>query len=156
VDEAQQLMGLDWTASPATATVAHPAGGSHTPAPKFERIQISLSLAHRSCLSPLSIPNPIHLRSSSNPSCYVGRSAPLAMAARGARIHHKENEPSGKRQRTAGRQPLATAPQPVVDDPIVFSAREDAENVLNEKMKGKNKMDYKVLYIRFLFLYPHA
>jgi kinesin family member C1 len=72
------------------------------------------------------------------------------MAARPARtgsLHYKENEPAGKRQRTvasAGRQPLAPASQPPAEEPIVFTAREDVDNLLNEKMKGKNKMDYKV------------
>ena len=63
-------------------------------------------------------------------------------------LHHKENNPAdaqpGKRQRTAagtGRQPLATAPP---EEPMVFAGREDVEALLNEKMKGKNKMDYKV------------
>ncbi|XP_066396625.1 kinesin-like protein KIN-14N isoform X2 [Miscanthus floridulus] len=72
------------------------------------------------------------------------------MSARGVRpgvLHHKENNPAdaqpGKRQRTAagtGRQPLATAPP---EEPMVFAGREDVEALLNEKMKGKNKMDYK-------------
>ncbi|TVU15403.1 hypothetical protein EJB05_38922, partial [Eragrostis curvula] len=76
------------------------------------------------------------------------------MAARGARtgtLHNKENipaEPAGKRLRTAasGRQPIAadsTAPAPPAEEPMVFDGREDVETLLNEKMKGKNKMDYK-------------
>ncbi|NP_001292799.1 kinesin-related protein11 [Zea mays] len=74
------------------------------------------------------------------------------MSARGVRpgvLHHKENNPAdaqpGKRQRTAagaGRQPLAAAPPPQ-EEPMVFSGREDVDALLNEKMKGKNKMDYK-------------
>uniref|UniRef100_A0ACD5UQG7 Uncharacterized protein n=1 Tax=Avena sativa TaxID=4498 RepID=A0ACD5UQG7_AVESA len=65
----------------------------------------------------------------------------------------KENDAQyGKRQRTAGgaaaRPPLSTASQnapapPPVEDPIEFSGREDVDALLNEKMKGKNKMDYK-------------
>ncbi|OEL15569.1 hypothetical protein BAE44_0023412 [Dichanthelium oligosanthes] len=78
------------------------------------------------------------------------------MSARGVRpgmLHHKENNPAdaqaGKRQRTAtgaGRQPLSAAapPPPPSEEPIVFEGREDVEALLNEKMKGKNKMDYKV------------
>ncbi|GJN36265.1 hypothetical protein PR202_gb25108 [Eleusine coracana subsp. coracana] len=71
------------------------------------------------------------------------------MATRSTRagtLHHKENEPVGKRQRTAaaaGRQPLVAAPQLAVEEPIVFAGREDVDNLLTEKMKGKNKMDYK-------------
>ncbi|KAL6647238.1 hypothetical protein ACP70R_014675 [Stipagrostis hirtigluma subsp. patula] len=80
------------------------------------------------------------------------------MAARGARsatLHHKENAPAGdaqpgKRQRTAaGRTPLSAAAQnaaaaaAAAEEPMVFSGREDVESLLNEKMKGKNKMDYK-------------
>ncbi|PWZ13080.1 hypothetical protein Zm00014a_029534 [Zea mays] len=75
------------------------------------------------------------------------------MSARGVRpgvLHHKENNPAdaqpGKRQRTAagaGRQPLAAAPPPQ-EEPMVFTGREDVDALLNEKMKGKNKMDYKV------------
>ncbi|GJM94409.1 hypothetical protein PR202_ga11050 [Eleusine coracana subsp. coracana] len=70
------------------------------------------------------------------------------MATRSTRagtLHHKENEPVGKRQRTAaaGRQPLVAASQPAVEEPIVFTGREDVDNLLTEKMKGKNKMDYK-------------
>ncbi|CAN6196612.1 unnamed protein product [Urochloa humidicola] len=79
------------------------------------------------------------------------------MSARGVRpgmLRHKENNPAdaqaGKRQRTAagtgpGRQPLAAAPPPPPpeEEPMVFSGREDVEALLNEKMKGKNKMDYK-------------
>ena len=63
-------------------------------------------------------------------------------------LQHKENNPAdaqpGKRQRTAGtgRAPLAAAPPP--EEPMVFAGREDVEALLNEKMKGKNKMDYKV------------
>ncbi|XP_002461304.1 kinesin-like protein KIN-14N [Sorghum bicolor] len=72
------------------------------------------------------------------------------MSARGVRpgvLQHKENNPAdaqpGKRQRTAGtgRAPLAAAPPP--EEPMVFAGREDVEALLNEKMKGKNKMDYK-------------
>lgn len=75
------------------------------------------------------------------------------MSARGVRpgtLRHKENTPAdaqvGKRQRTAagaGRQPLSAAPPPE-DEPMVFAGREDVDALLNEKMKGKNKMDYKV------------
>ncbi|TVU02415.1 hypothetical protein EJB05_52096, partial [Eragrostis curvula] len=76
------------------------------------------------------------------------------MAARGARtgtLHHKEDtpaEPAGKRLRTVatGRQPLAAvsaAPPPLAEEPVVFTGRDDVETLLNEKMKGKNKMDYK-------------
>ncbi|KAK3124217.1 hypothetical protein QOZ80_7BG0583440 [Eleusine coracana subsp. coracana] len=63
-------------------------------------------------------------------------------------LHNNENEPASKRLRTAaanGRPPLAAvspAPPPV-EEPIVFSGREDVQALLNEKMKGKNKMDYK-------------
>ncbi|WVZ61452.1 hypothetical protein U9M48_011320 [Paspalum notatum var. saurae] len=74
-------------------------------------------------------------------------------SARGARsgmLHHKENNPAegqaGKRQRTAagtGRQPLASAPPPPPEEPMVFAGREDVDALLTEKMKGKNKMDYK-------------
>ncbi|CAL5077471.1 unnamed protein product [Urochloa decumbens] len=79
-------------------------------------------------------------------------------SARGVRpgmLRHKENNPAdaqaGKRQRTAagtgpGRQPLSAAPPPPPppeEEPMVFSGREDVEALLNEKMKGKNKMDYK-------------
>lgn len=77
------------------------------------------------------------------------------MSARGVRpgvLHHKENNPAdaqpGKRQRTAvgtGRAPLAAAPPPP-EEPMVFAGREDVEALLNEKMKGKNKMDYKVCH----------
>lgn len=69
-------------------------------------------------------------------------------------LHHKENNPAdaqpGKRQRTAagtGRAPLAAAPTPPPpppEEPMVFAGREDVEALLNEKMKGKNKMDFKV------------
>ncbi|KAJ1287343.1 hypothetical protein BS78_02G002800 [Paspalum vaginatum] len=72
-------------------------------------------------------------------------------SARGARsgmLHHKENNPAeaqaGKRQRTAagtGRKPLASAPPP--EERMVFAGREDVDALLSEKMKGKNKMDYK-------------
>ncbi|KAF8695544.1 hypothetical protein HU200_037390 [Digitaria exilis] len=78
------------------------------------------------------------------------------MSARGVRpgmLRQKENNPAdaqaGKRLRTAagtgsGRQPLSAAPPPPPEDePMVFSGREDVESLLNEKMKGKNKMDYK-------------
>ncbi|XP_034582088.1 LOW QUALITY PROTEIN: kinesin-like protein KIN-14N [Setaria viridis] len=76
------------------------------------------------------------------------------MSARGVRpgmLRHKENNPAdahaGKRQRTAagaGRQPLSAAAQPPPEEePMVFAGREDVEALLNEKMKGKNKMDYK-------------
>ena len=65
-------------------------------------------------------------------------------------LHHKENNLADaqpwKRQRTAGgtgRAPLAAAPPPT-EEPMVFAGREDVEALLNEKMKGKNKMDYKV------------
>jgi kinesin family protein C1 len=67
-------------------------------------------------------------------------------------LHHKENNPADaqpvKRQRTAvgtGRAPLAAAPPPP-EEPMVFAGREDVEALLNEKMKGKNKMDYKVCH----------
>ena len=68
----------------------------------------------------------------------------------------KENDAAqhGKRQRTAGgpaaRPPLSTAsqnaaaPPPPAEAPIEFAGREDVDALLNEKMKGKNKMDYKV------------
>ncbi|KAG2631187.1 hypothetical protein PVAP13_2NG003700 [Panicum virgatum] len=77
------------------------------------------------------------------------------MSARGVRpgmLRQKENTPAdaqaGKRQRTAtgaARQPLSAAaqPPPPEDEPMVFAGREDVEALLNEKMKGKNKMDYK-------------
>nr|CAB3451658.1 unnamed protein product [Digitaria exilis] len=80
------------------------------------------------------------------------------MSTRGVRpgmLRQKENNPAdaqaGKRLRTAvgagsGRQPLSAAPAPPPppeDEPMVFAGREDVESLLNEKMKGKNKMDYK-------------
>ncbi|KAI5014859.1 hypothetical protein ZWY2020_056249 [Hordeum vulgare] len=57
-----------------------------------------------------------------------------------------------KRQRTAAgtapRPPLSTASQnaaapPPTEAPIEFAGREDVDALLNEKIKGKNKMDYK-------------
>jgi kinesin family protein C1 len=78
---------------------------------------------------------------------------------------HKENNPAdahaGKRQRTAtgaGRQPLSAAappppPLPLEEEPMVFAGREDVEALLNEKMKGKNKMDYKVTDTSPTFLF---
>ena len=51
----------------------------------------------------------------------------------------------GKLQRAAagtGRQPLADALPPPAGEPMLFAIRED--DALNEKMKRKNKMDYKV------------
>jgi kinesin family member C1 len=42
-----------------------------------------------------------------------------------------------------GRQRLAAA-SPPPEEPMVFAGREDVDFILNEKMKGKNKMDYEV------------
>ncbi|KAF0931468.1 hypothetical protein E2562_004591 [Oryza meyeriana var. granulata] len=82
------------------------------------------------------------------------------MSTRGARsgmLHQKENAAdaqAGKRQRTAAgaaaRAPLSaaananasTAP-PAPEPAIEFAGRDDVDTLLNEKMKGKNKMDYK-------------
>lgn len=36
---------------------------------------------------------------------------------------------------------------------MVLTGREDAESLLNEKMKGKNKMDYKVTHTPSAFLF---
>ena len=36
---------------------------------------------------------------------------------------------------------------------MVFAGREDVEALLNEKMKGKNKMDYKVTRTPSAFLF---
>ena len=77
-------------------------------------------------------------------------------------LRQKENTPAdaqaGKRQRTAtgaARQPLSAAaqPPPPEDQPMVFAGREDVEALLNEKMKGKNKMDYKVTHTPSAFLF---
>lgn len=79
-------------------------------------------------------------------------------AARSATARLKENDTQsqsqyGKRQRTAAgpaaRPPLSTASQnaaapPPTEAPIEFAGREDVDALLNEKIKGKNKMDYKV------------
>ena len=36
---------------------------------------------------------------------------------------------------------------------MVLAGREDVESLLNEKMKGKNKMDYKVTHTPSVFLF---
>nr|BAJ90626.1 predicted protein [Hordeum vulgare subsp. vulgare] len=73
-------------------------------------------------------------------------------AARAAMPRLKENDTQSKRQRTAAgtapRPPLSTASQnaaapPPTEAPIEFAGREDVDALLNEKIKGKNKMDYK-------------
>uniref|UniRef100_A0A0E0LG45 Kinesin-like protein n=1 Tax=Oryza punctata TaxID=4537 RepID=A0A0E0LG45_ORYPU len=75
-------------------------------------------------------------------------------ATRSGMLHQKENAAdaqAGKRQRTAtgsaARAPLssaaANAAPPAPDPAIEFSGRDDVDALLNEKMKGKNKMDYK-------------
>uniref|UniRef100_A0A0E0Q356 Kinesin-like protein n=1 Tax=Oryza rufipogon TaxID=4529 RepID=A0A0E0Q356_ORYRU len=77
-----------------------------------------------------------------------------AMSTRATRpgmLHQKENAAdaqAGKRQRTAAgsaaRAPLsANAAPPAPDPAIEFAGRDDVDALLNEKMKGKNKMDYK-------------
>jgi hypothetical protein len=72
----------------------------------------------------------------------------------------KENDAQyGKRQRTAGgsaRPPLQNAPAPPpapAEAPIEFAGRDDVDALLNEKMKGKNKMDYKVSIFFPFFLF---
>uniref|UniRef100_A0A0E0FXZ0 Kinesin-like protein n=1 Tax=Oryza nivara TaxID=4536 RepID=A0A0E0FXZ0_ORYNI len=72
-------------------------------------------------------------------------------ATRPGMLHQKENAAdaqAGKRQRTAAgsaaRAPLsANAAPPAPDPAIEFAGRDDVDALLNEKMKGKNKMDYK-------------
>jgi len=62
----------------------------------------------------------------------------------------------GKLQRAAagtGRQPLADAPPPPAGEPMLFAIRED--DALNEKMKRKNKMDYKV-WLHPSIPHPHV
>uniref|UniRef100_A0A0D9WUL7 Kinesin-like protein n=1 Tax=Leersia perrieri TaxID=77586 RepID=A0A0D9WUL7_9ORYZ len=70
----------------------------------------------------------------------------------GLPLHQKENAAdaqAGKRQRTAAgsaaRAPLssAAAPPPAPEPAIEFTGRDDVDALLNEKMKGKNKMDFK-------------
>ncbi|XP_006658202.3 kinesin-like protein KIN-14N [Oryza brachyantha] len=69
------------------------------------------------------------------------------MSTRSGMLHLKENAADaqpGKRQRMGARAPLAAAaPAPDPDPAIHFSRRDDVHALLNEKMKGKNKMDYK-------------
>ncbi|KAG8081265.1 hypothetical protein GUJ93_ZPchr0007g5761 [Zizania palustris] len=76
-------------------------------------------------------------------------------AARSGMLRQKENSAAdaqvGKRQRTAAgaaaRAPFSAAannaPPPAPEPSIDFVGRDDVDALLNEKMKGKNKMDYK-------------
>lgn len=88
-------------------------------------------------------------------------------ATRPGMLHQKENAAdaqAGKRQRTAAgsaaRAPLsANAAPPAPDPAIEFAGRDDVDALLNEKMKGKNKMDYKVKDFsppHFFFFSPHT
>lgn len=125
---------------------------SNLPLPLVGRLCLGSVVALRCHSPPFPIPSESRGASTST-STDPQTLDPPAMSARGVRpgvLHHKENNPAdaqpGKRQRTAagaGRQPLAAAPPPQ-EEPMVFSGREDVDALLNEKMKGKNKMDYKV------------
>lgn len=68
----------------------------------------------------------------------------------GPSVASRNRQPLSNSNAAHASQPAAADPNGAAgaagSDAIEFSSREDVERLLNEKMKGKNKNDYKVYF----------